>query len=286
MRILVTGAGGHIGKAYCQKYTEEHEIVPVSLRQTRISELDFSGVDAVLHLSTLVHQKETRPKQEYLRINTEQTLALARAAKESGVPHFVFFSTVAVYGQHGYLNPPALLIDENSACHPADAYAESKLLAEQGLAQMEDEDFTVSLIRPPVVYGKGAPGNMERLRKLVKSVPVLPFNYDNQRSLVGINNLIHFTNMVIEKRVNGVLIPQDAEVLSIQKLVEALAKHSGKRIVLFKLPAFVFRLLCWKKERLMSSLFGTLVFNSTRSNLRLGFAPPYSSDDELASMCA
>lgn len=286
MRIVVTGANGYVGNAFVNEYAQVYDMVRVSLRETSISEIDFTDVETVLHLSALVHQKGQSTREEYFKVNTRQTIALAKAAKSDGVKHFVFFSTVAVYGIHGYLQERAPSIDESTECKPVDPYGESKLIAEQGLMRLESEDFKVSIIRPPIVYGRNSPGNMERLRKLIRLFPALPFKYtDNKRSIIGINNLIFFTNMVIERKVDGVLIPQDNEAHSIQDLVTTLAKVSSKRIYLFKIPGFLFRYLCRRKERLMSSLYGTLVFDSTVSNSRLGFVPPNSTEQELLLMC-
>lgn len=286
MRVVVTGANGYIGKAFVNEYAQLHDMVRISLREISISEIDFTDVETVLHLSALVHQKEQLTKEEYFKVNTKQTIALAKAAKSKGVKHFVFFSIVAVYGIHGYLQERAPSIDESTECKPIDPYGESKLIAEQDLMRIESADFRVSIIRPPIVYGKNSPGNMEQLRKMIRIFPALPFKYtDNKRSIVGINNLLCFTNMVIEKKINGVLIPQDNEAHSSQDLVTTLAKASGKRIYLFKIPGFLFRYLCRKKERMMSSLYGTLVFDSTVSNSRHGFVPPYSTEQELLLMC-
>ena len=60
-----------------------------------------------------------------------------------------------------------------------------------------------------------------KLKKLVELFPVLPFNYENnQRSMVYIDNLTYFTKLVIDKRVSGVLIPQDKDKYPIKEIVK------------------------------------------------------------------
>jgi nucleoside-diphosphate-sugar epimerase len=285
-RVLITGANGYIGSRLIEQYGGVYDFLAVSLRARGMTGCDFSGVEAVVHLSALAHQRQRLPREEYFRINTEQTVTLAEAAKAAGVSHFVFFSTVAVYGRHGALGETDVrTIDESTECAPADFYGESKLAAERRLTQLADEDFMVSIVRPPLVYGRNCPGNMASLLRLVRIFPLLPFEYpETRRSIVYIGNLLHFTHLVLEKRVSGITIPQDAETLSIQDIVETLARGARRRVVLFRLPSAVSRCLCAVEPRPMASLYGTLVFDSTWSNRRLEYTAPYRAEAGLLSM--
>jgi len=234
LKLLVTGASGYIGRKFCEDYAKNYDFTCVSLREKKIEYIDFSGIETILHLSALVHQKESQPADEYFRVNYKQTIDLAKAAKLNGVRHFVFFSTVAVYGLNGYLDgEEEYIITEESKCNPVDPYGESKLSAEIGLLALEDEDFVVSIIRPPVVYGAACPGNMTRLLEIVKKIPVLPFDFSkNKRSMVFIGNLTNFTNLIILKKIRGVTIPQDKEIFSIKKIVQLLSKCSNRKVFL------------------------------------------------------
>jgi UDP-glucose 4-epimerase len=225
-KIMVTGAKGYIGRNFINKYGNEYHLNPVSLSTSK--NLDFSNVSTVLHLSALVHQTKKLPDKQYFSVNTEQTISLARKAKNSGVRHFIFYSTVAVYGVHGDFSEHKKLINEKSTCNPRSAYAKSKHDAEKALLSLEDDQFVVSIIRPPLVYGKNAPGNMLRLKKLVKLFPILPFGYaNNHRSMVYIDNLTYFTKLVIDKSVSGIFIPQDEDKYSIKEIVKTMAEFSG-----------------------------------------------------------
>lgn len=119
-----------------------------------------------------------------------QTLQLA---KESCVKHFVFMSTVKVYGE-----------ETDSICKPEDEYGKSKLKAELELQKLEDEDFKVSIIRTPIVYG-------------VKSL----INLVNKRSMVYIGNLCHLVYEIITQ---GIFLASDDEPLSTSRLIELVAK--------------------------------------------------------------
>lgn len=282
-RIMVTGGKGYIGRNFINKYRDEYELIPVSLSSKQ--NLDFCNVSTVLHLSALVHQTKKILDEQYFSINTEQTISLAKEAKESGVRHFIFYSTVAVYGLHGYLEDHKKLINEQSICNPESAYAKSKYDAEKALLKLEDEQFIVSIIRPPLVYGKDAPGNMLKLKKLVQLFPILPFNYkNNKRSMVYIDNLTYFTKTVVDKRVRGIFIPQDEDRLSIKEIVKIIAECSGKKLFLIKFPIGMLWVLAKIKPQMIASLYGTLLFDSTSSNEKTGYYAKIATKDGLSLM--
>ena len=199
--LMITGASGFIGTNFIEKYKEKYNIVPVNLLKIKPEEIEFKNVDTVLHLAALVHQMNGAPREKYFEVNTELTRKVAEAAKKNKVKHFVFYSTVKVYGYDGDLYNHNMILNEESECNPVnDPYGESKWEAEKILRNLEDDNFKVGIIRPPMVYGKGVKGNMESLIKLVKLLPILPFNYDkNRRSLVNIENLMYLTTLVIDK---------------------------------------------------------------------------------------
>ncbi|MGZ3901555.1 MAG: NAD-dependent epimerase/dehydratase family protein, partial [Bacteroidia bacterium] len=184
-KILLTGASGFVGGNFLELYNKDFEIVPVSLRNKKIEDIDFKGFDCVVHCAALVHQMKGAPDSEYFKINFELTKTLAEAAKAAGVPQFIFLSTAHVFGDSGSLKSHEIKLNETTVCTPKDAYGKSKLAAENYLFSIADSHFTVSVIRPPMVYGKGAKGNIITLGKLIKLCPVLPFKWDfNKRSIV------------------------------------------------------------------------------------------------------
>ncbi len=44
-----------------------------------------------------------------------------------------------------------------------------------GLSKLNDDKFTVSIIRPSLVYGKGVKANMQSIVNLIRFCPLLPF---------------------------------------------------------------------------------------------------------------
>lgn len=260
--LMITGASGFIGTNFIEKYKEDFNIIPVCLIENKPEDLDYKGVDCILHLAALVHQMNGAPEEKYFEVNTELTKRLANKAKEAGVGHFVFYSTVAVYGTHGTIDKEEVL-SIDSPTNPKDAYGKSKLQAEEILRDLEDKNFIVSVIRPPMVYGDNCPGNMTRLEKLVKNFPILPFgNAEFKRSLVHIDKLLEETKKIIVDRKKGIFIPKDDKDVSIREIVESLADKNGMKIYLIKIPKSILKIFYKIKPRIVNSLYGSLRFKN------------------------
>ena len=260
-KIIVTGASGFVGRNFIEKYKNLYDIIPISLRTTKVEDIDFTGVDCILHLAALVHQMKGAPKEKYFEVNRDLTKRLAMKAKENKVKHFVFYSTVKVYGYDGDLYNHNFILDINSECKPNDPYGQSKYEAEEILRNLEDSNFIVSHIRPPMIYGIGVKGNMINLVKLIKKLPILPFNYnENKRSIVSITNLLDLTKEVIDKKEKGIFIPTDGKAVSIKEMAEGISKGLDKKIILIKFPQFIYNLLCKVKPNIMVRLYGSLQF--------------------------
>ena len=259
--IMVTGASGFVGSNFINKYKNEFHIIPVCLIENKPEDLDYKGVDCILHLAALVHQMKGAPEEKYYEVNTELTKRLANKAKEAGVGHFVFYSTIKVFGYDGDLYKHDFVLSAESKCKPTEPYGRSKYEAENILDKLKDESFQVSVIRPPMIYGAGVKGNMLSLIKLVDKIPVLPFAYgDNKRSIVYIDNLLEETKDIINNRLTGIFIPQDERAVSVKEIAEGIAKGLEKKRVFVKFPNFIYSLLCKYKPNIMARLYGSLQF--------------------------
>jgi len=277
-KLLITGSSGFIGNYFINQYKEKYNIKTFSFRKDNIKTLDCSDVDVVFHLSALVHQMGGTTQEEYEKVNVTQTLELAKKAKASGVKHFVFMSTVAVYGiENGVMH-------ENSECHPLTEYGKSKLKAEKELRKLEDESYKVSIVRPPIVNGYNPPGNMKSLVNLVNKVPVLPFgNINNKRSMVYIGNLCHLVDEVIKQKESGIFLASDDEPLSTTKLCEHIAKNLDKKVYLVKIPFFE-TLLKVVKPSFHKRLYGSLEVDNTLTKEKLNLTNPFSVEEGIKLM--
>lgn len=277
-KLLITGSNGFVGNYFINKYKDKYDIKTFSFLKDDINSLDCSDIDVVFHLSALVHQMSGATSEEYERVNVIQTLQLVKKAKESGVKHFVFMSTVAVYGiETG-------LMSEKSEYNPITKYGKSKLKAEIELQKLENKNFKVSIIRPPIVYGKNAPGNMKILLKLINKVPLLPFGkIENKRSMVYIGNLCHLVDEIITQEKQGIFLASDDEPLSTTRLIELIAKNLHKKVYLIKVPFFE-SLLKIVKPSFHKRLYGSLEIDNTITKEKLNLKNPYSVEDGVRLM--
>jgi UDP-glucose 4-epimerase len=284
-KLLITGSNGFVGSYFINKYTNKYEIKTFSFLKDDFENLDCSDVDVVFHLSALVHQMGGASAKEYERVNVTQTLKLAKRAKESGMKHFVFMSTVKVYGEE-----TTSVYTENSECKAEDEYGKSKLKAEQELLGLSEEGlgdsdgFKVSIVRTPIVYGYGVKANIKSLVKLVSKMPILPFgNIQNKRSMVYIGNLCHLVDEVITQEKSGVFLVSDDEVISTSRLIELIAKNLDKKVYLVKIPFFE-SLLKILKPSFHKRLYGSLEVDNSITKEKLNLKNPYSVEEGISLM--
>ncbi|MDY0192352.1 MAG: NAD-dependent epimerase/dehydratase family protein [Aliarcobacter butzleri] len=278
-KLLITGSNGFIGNYFINNYKSKYNIETFSFLKDDINSLDCSDLDVVFHLSALVHQMGGASASQYEKINVIQTIELAKKAKESGVKHFVFMSTVKVYGEE-----TNSIYTENTVCNPEDDYGKSKLKAEHELQKLEDDNFKISIIRTPIVYGYEVKANIKNLINLVDKVPVLPFGkIKNKRSMVYIGNLCHLVDEIITQEKQGIFLACDDEPLSTSKLIELIAKNLDKKMYLIKIPFFE-TLLKILKPSFYKRLYGSLQIDNTITKEKLNLKNPYGVEDGIKLM--
>jgi nucleoside-diphosphate-sugar epimerase len=307
VRLLVTGATGFVGRHVLKQAREANvEHLRAAVRRPTVAELGdvdvaqvgdlgrdtnwraaLDGVDAVVHAAARVHvMRETSAEadEEYRRINTEGTLALARQAAASGVRRFVFVSTVKVNGERTQPGHPYTATDLPA---PVDAYGRSKLDAERGLRTIEHESgMAVTVVRPVLVYGPGVGANFRSLMRLVASGIPLPLGaVDNRRSLVAADNL---ANLLVRCAVSdagagATFFASDGEDLSTPELIRRIAAALGKRARLLPVPPSLLRASAraLRREAWASRLCDSLQVDSTPARHVLRWTPPKSNVEAL-----
>ena len=260
----------------------KYQIETIQWQQLADSLPDLVGVDIIVHMAALNHRMDKVPDEDYMKSNFELTKLLAEKAKSDGVGHFVFLSTVKVYGEVNINGRP---FTETDTCKPQDAYGQSKLNAENALTSLESASFKVSIIRSPLVYGPGVKGNMQRLIKLAKSpFPLGLKGIDNKRTMVFVDNLIALIDRIIEKSQAGVFLAADDQPVSTSDAVIMLRKTLMKRVNVFRIPRILLSLIGIVAPKLTTRLFGSLLFNNDDTKKRLNFHNPYSTEEGFRLM--
>ncbi|QOP45830.1 NAD-dependent epimerase/dehydratase family protein [Sulfurimonas paralvinellae] len=276
--ILITGANGYLGSSFIKQYQNKYTFEKFSLVNQNLEDINFDNIDVVLHCAALVHQKIEYNYDKYYEINVEYPTKLAKLAKQNGIKQFIFISTIAVYGEDEEK------LDENTNCNPVTPYGKSKLEAEKKMLELSDDSFIVSIIRPPMVYGKDAPGNIDSLVKLVKKLSIIPLgSIENKRSFVYIQNLCHLIDVVIEQQKSGIFLASDDEPLSTSRLIELIAKNLNKKVYLIKIPFFE-NFLKIIKSSFHKRLYGSLEVNNSLTKEKLNLTNPYSAEEGIKLM--
>ena len=279
LTVVVTGANGFVGQRFMKYKAERYRLRPISLRNVKAESIDLKDVDVIVHLAGKAHDMSLQDEQVYMNINYELTKALADHALHSGVQHFIYVSSVKVYGEGGDE------LNENSACHPEDPYGRSKLKAEQYLQNIQADSFVVSIVRPPVIYGPGVKGNIIRLLTAVDKGSMLPLgNTGNRRTMVFLDNLIELIHRIIDNRAAGIFVAGDRQPLSTDGLIRIIGDKLGKKTKLVSIPGFMRKLMSMVKPGLYKRLFGSFVVDNSSTNQRLQFTPPYSTEEGIAQM--
>jgi UDP-glucose 4-epimerase len=241
----------------------------------------LAGVHAVIHSAGLAHGMSGLPEDDYRAINTEATVALARAAARAGARRFIFLSSIRA--QSG---PVAReILTEDLAPQPTDAYGRSKLDAERGLAEV-GIDWTA--LRPVLVYGPGVKGNMAALVKLAQLALPLPLGgLSGRRSLLSVENLVDAIDAVLraDTPLRRPLIVADPEPLSLPEMVTALRYGLGRRPGLLPVPQVLLgqALRLFGRGEAYERLAGSLVA-SPAALMNLGWQPRVTSQDGLANL--
>ncbi len=183
-------------------------------------------------------------------------------------------------GNHGYFT-------EDSSPSPQSLYARSKLAAEQALQEVaKATGLKTVIIRPPLVYGPGNPGNFLRLLHWINKGLPMPFaSINNQRSFIGLDNLVDFLVICLThwRAANEVFLVADDEVISTPELIKRLACSMGIQARLLPCPVTLLRLgaRLIGQSGVIARLTDSFVLNSNKVQRLLGWTAKTSLSQGL-----
>lgn len=241
IRILIIGEHSYVGEQV-EQYLEEYNkklfsnyhvskrylVDTISLFGEGWKKKEFSYYDVIFHVAGIVHgsvsEKTEQGKKQYFTVNRDLAYQVALKAKEEGVKQFIFMSSMAVYGGN-----KEEVIEEETIPIPVTAYGESKLQAEWLINGLEDKNFHVAILRPPMIYGKGCKGNYNALAKIAKTSPIFP-KINNYRSMLYIGNLCEFIRLLIDDTARGNFFPQNKEYVNTSDMVKKIGNIHQRKV--------------------------------------------------------
>lgn len=301
--ILITGGSGFVGRHLIDElvpkyqiratYRSKHQSLKgVEWQQVvdigKFLEWDncLQGVECVIHLAARAHkirENNSSSQELYDRVNVQGTVNLANACIRNGVRKLIFISTIGVMGDRTTRAP----LTEMSDLNPFSAYTRSKQKAELELLMLAKEhDIEIVIIRPPMVYGEGAPGNFKILLEgIYRRLPMPLGSVNNARSFVGIDNLVSLITKCINhpSASNNIFLAGDGEDISTTELVKTLGRLMGRPAILLPIHIGVLRCaatLIGRRSKLQS-LLGTLQVDISKARTQLGWIPPYGLEKGL-----
>jgi len=184
---------------------------------------------SVVHLAGITHNRN--PENEIQKVNVDGSRALGKEAARNGVKRFIFLSSIQTIAKNT-ANDRA--VNSNTSAIPLGAYGGSKLEAEQLLRGISMESrMEVVVLRAPLVYGPEVKANFRNLFQLVGLGIHLPLSVldSNQRSFVGIDNLVHFivTCLKHPTDANETFLVSDGEDLSTPDLIRRMPRSFAKK---------------------------------------------------------
>ncbi|GAM69593.1 UDP-glucose 4-epimerase [Vibrio sp. JCM 19236] len=295
-KYLITGANGFVGSTLMSKLGDQatgavRTAQSTSLENTKVIgdinsttnwDACLENVDTVVHLAGIA-SKSGYSSADYDEINHKATIKLAQDAMNLGVRRFIFISTIAVMGLSGSF-------DEESGTNPQNDYAKSKLDAEHGLRKLlADSEMELVIIRPTLVYGKGATGNFALLQKLIDRLPLLPFRLTkNKRSFISCENL---ADLIIKCATHAdaageVFLASEGPGISTKDFTNAIAKGLDRSPIQAPFPSSLAKVLfaLVKRPSMYSQLFEDLEVRSTKLQDTIGWTAPLSMQQNMAKL--
>ena len=288
----LTGGRGSIGRALTARLEADGvrvRLLDGDVRDRRELAALVGGTEVVVHLAAYVHRaaRTHAERAECHSVNAGGTAALADAISAHAPGTFlIHLSTANVYA------PSEQPLVESSPLGPATPYGLSKLEAERiVLTAYSTRSVHATILRPAMVFGPGAPGNLTRLVSMIRRGVMFEIGGGrNRKSILPIDTLIEAIIAVAANRAAAdgeIFNVGGGEPLTMRQIADAIAAGVGRRprrIALARAPLLVAaRVLdailgivplgASSFAQLVESYGSTVVLDDTKLRSRIGFAP-------------
>lgn len=309
-KILITGSTGFVGSHLLQMALAQNRevICPIRAsknatshsRASQIQNIDrqtdwqphLNNVHTVIHCAARVHvmnDTATDPLTAFREVNLHGSLRLAEQAAAAGVRQFIYLSSVKVNGE---MTIDGQAFSENDPPLASDPYGISKQEAEAALLELgQRSGMAITIIRPPLVYGKGVAANFLSLLIWVKKQIPLPLgSIHNQRSFVFVKNLCDFILHCVQdpRAFNQIFLVSDGKDLSTTELLQEAAKalEVPSRLLPFPVSLMTFAAKLIGKKNITDRLCQSLRVDSQKAQKQMEWSPPYTIQQGLRESAA
>jgi dihydroflavonol-4-reductase len=272
-------------------------LVPGDLADTAALTQLVDGADAVLHVAA-VYRTAGHPDSYYREVNVLGTARLLEAARRAGVKRFVHTSTVGVLGHVEH--PPA---DETAALAPGDVYQRTKAEAEiLALDFGRRQGLPVTVVRPGAIYGPGETRLLKLFRAIARGRYAIVGSGKPFYHPVYIDDLVDGFLLALsaERAVGETFIVAGPRYVSQRDLAALIARHTGGRVLPFRIPAWPLQMAGTLVEAVCVPLglepplhrrriefwVKSRAFSIDKARRLLGYAPRVDLDEGIARTVA
>jgi UDP-glucose 4-epimerase len=204
-------------------------------------------------------------------INVNGTVNVLNCCIKNKIKKIIFASSAAVYGDS------SIAVTENSETNPLSPYGASKLLAENKIKEMAENNLNYVILRIFNVYGKrqnkqyaGVISNFAE--NISKDKPLVIYGDGLQtRDFVSINDVVDAFDAAVKTKSSGVYNIASGKSIPVKELAEMFCDITGKKIQIRFKPA--------KKEDIRYSMV-----NISKAQKELGFSPKVNLKDGLTDL--
>ena len=286
--LLFTGASGFLGSNILSLLKTNYEVDTLALDANATYNINLVNddvhlnkrYDIVLHAAGKAHvvPKTDEEIKLFYDINYEGTKKICSSLEGSGVPKsFIFISTVAVYGcDFG---------EDITEEHPLDGdtpYAKSKIMAEEYLKNWcNNHNVILTILRPSLLAGKNAPGNLGAMVNGIKTGRYLSIAGGKARkSVMMVGDIANLIPLVADK--GGIFNVCDSHHPTFRELEQIVSSQLHKKpprsipMWIAKCLAFCGNILGAKapiNSLKLKKITESLTFSNAKAVKELGWTP-------------
>lgn len=271
MKVFITGATGFIGShlalklarrgytvhALCRSLEKAARLAHKNIVVFKGDILDRESLEKAIkstqqgyHLAALARAWAKDP-QEFFRVNVSGTVNVLDAALKNGVKRVVLTSTAGVLGPSS--SEP---LDETSL-NTRDffnEYERAKYLMEQRAREYLSRGLGVVVVSPPRVYGPGVLSQSNSVTRMVRAYlrgkwRIIPGSGRKLGNYAYVDDVVEGHLLAMEKGRPGEKYNLGGVDVSYSEFFRTLARVSGKRQVMVKVPVFLMVWASWLMER-------------------------------------